>query len=215
MDLSGLHPGGVDHIPALEHLASGGNPPARSRLFQAGDRMLQVQLHPIDHRRLRQGQAVLPGHADGRRGGVQRRRHRLRQVRLHGPGFVAGEQAQAGHPVGHSPMIQRFHHGLLLPAEGQHEGTHRLVGDIQVPAQLPGQLHSPDVQPGHKAAGGGVVPRVEDGRVGLGSPFRHVVLPLQHRHLQLVLGQLIGGGRAGDAAADDDHVVHSKTSLSA
>ena len=102
--------------------------------------------------------------------------------------------------------------GVILRREGQHQGAAGPVGDIQFGAQLLGQLSAPHVEPGHQGAGLGIVTGVEDGGVGLGGTVGHVVFLLQHSDLQLVAGELEGGCCAGDAAANDENVIHNRTS---
>ena len=212
VDGLGLQPGGVDHPPALQLPPAGLHPPACLRGVQAGDCRLQVEFCPVAHRRLRQGQAVLPGRTDSRRGGVEGGGHRRGQAGLQGPGLIPGEQGQAGHAVGRSPPVQ-LRQGLpIRRGEAQHQGAAGGIGHVQGGAELPGQGHAPHIEPGHQGAGQGVVAGVENGGVGLGGAVGHIVLPLQDAHPEPVFGQRKGRGRARDAAADDEDVVHSKTS---
>ena len=212
MDGLGPDAGGVDHVPAVEVALVGVDQPALFRGLQPGNGGVQVELCAVDYGSLRQGQTVLPGGADGGGGSVEGRGHPVGQVGVHGSGLVPGEQLELRHAVGLSPLEQGVEGSVILRREGQDQGAAGAVGDIQFGAQLLGQLSAPHVEPGHQGTGLRVITGVEDGGVGLGGAVGHVVFPLQNSDLQLVAGELEGGCRAGDAAANDENVIHNRTS---
>ena len=212
--MDGLSPqtGGVEDEPALHVPLVGADPPALLRPLQAGDGVLQLQVGAVEHRRLRQGQTVLPGGADGGGGGVEHGAHLGGQVWLQAAGFFAGENLQPGHAVGLTPAEQDLQGLFVLFGEGGHKGAAPAVGHIQRRAQLSCQLCAPHVESGHQGARFRVVPGVENGGVGLGGAAGHIVGPLQHADAQLVPGQMEGRRCAGDAAADDNDVVQRNPS---
>ena len=134
------------------------------------------------------------------------------EVGLQSTGLIPGEQGQTGHPVLCAPAEQLLEQDLVLRGKAEHQGPTGQIGYVQLGAQLPGQGGAPDVEAGHQGAGHGVIPGVDDGGIGLGGTVGHIVFPLHDPHFELIFGQLKGSGRAHDAAADDENVIHSKTS---
>ena len=212
VDGLGGHTGGVDHIPAAEVAPVGADQPALRLPLQSGDGGVQPEVGAVAYRCLRQGQTVFPGGADGGGGSPESGGDLGGQVRVHGPGLLPGEQLQPGHAIVQAALVEGAEGGLFLGGEGQHKGAALPVGHIQFGAQLLGQGGAPHVEPGHEGARLWVVPGVENGGVCLGGAVGHVVFPLQNSHIQPVAGELEGGRRAGNAAANDENVIHDKTS---
>ena len=212
VDCLGRDSGGVDDIPAAEISLVGVDQPAAFHKLQPGNGSPQMELCPVADGGLRQGQTILPRGADGGCGGVEGGGYLFREVGVHGAGLLPGEQAELRHAVGLAPAEQVLEGSLILGREGQYEGAAGLVRNVQLGAQLFGQGGAPHIELGHQCAGLRVIPGMEDGGVGLGGAVGHVIFPLQDGRLQPVAGKVEGGGRTGDAAADDEYIVHKKTS---
>ena len=93
----------VDEIPGRKVPQVGVDEPEAAGLFDAGDLGFQVQFGPVPDGGFRQGQAVLPGGADGGGGGVEGGQHLFREVGLSAADFLPREDLQPRHPVGLAP----------------------------------------------------------------------------------------------------------------
>ena len=130
------------------------------------------------------------------------------QIRFHGKRFLCGKQPDARHAVGDAVLIQFLQVGQLFRAEGQHQTAALQVRHIQPGADLLGQCGPLHVEPRHPGARFGVVASVQNGTVGLGGAVGHVIFSLENGGLQRVMGQLIGGCRTNDTAADNCYIQH-------
>ena len=212
MDGLGGYTSGVDHIPTAEITLVGVDQPAVLQPFQTGDGGVQPEVGAVAYGGLCQSQAVFPGGTDGGGRGPERGGHLGGKVGVHGPGLIAGEHFQAGHAVVLATLLESTEGGLLLRGEGQHEGAALPVGYVQLGTQFFCQGGTPYVEFGHKRARLGVISGMENGGVCLGGAVGYVIFPLQNSYVQTIAGELEGGRRAGNAAANNENVIHNKTS---
>ena len=210
VDGVGVDAGGIHQIAGGEISLAGVDQPAAAGFLDAGDLGFQMKPGPVADGGFRQSQTVFPGGTDGGGGSVEGGLYLVRQLGVHTAGLVAGEDFQAGHAVGVAPGLEGVQGGALLRGEGQHKRAAGPIGDVQLLAQLPGQSHTPHVEPGHQGAGQGIIAGVENGGIGLGGAVGHVVFLLQNAHPDLVFGELKGRGGAHNAAADDEYIVHKQ-----
>ena len=213
VQLVGIHARGVHHHPGLHIPLGGGQPPAAVHLLNAGDLGVELEFHPVAGGVLRQGEGEPEGAHDGPGGGVQGGHRLVADIGLHFDQLIPLHNAQALHPVGHAVFIQLVQGGAVVLADHDHKASVILIGEIQLLGQRghhPAALH---VQPGHERAVGRVVPRVDDGAVGLGGAAAHILLPLQHQHVRPVAGHLPGNGAAGYPCADDGNINHASSLL--
>ena len=198
----------IDDIVRFHNSGGGGQRPAAGGLFDAGHRAAAVQLHAVAHSHFCHCQRKLPRADDGGAGRIQRANDSGGQIRFHGKRFLCGKQPDARHAVGDAVLIQFLQVGQLFRAEGQHQTAALQVRHIQPGADLLGQCGPLHVEPRHPGARFGVVASVQNGTVGLGGAVCHVIFSLENGGLQRVMGQLIGGCRTNDTAADNCYIQH-------
>ena len=206
--LARLHARRVHHIARLKNAPRGLNAPALPRGGKAGHPGFQAQLRAVLHRVLGHGKGVFPGAHNGRAGRMQRPLHLRRKVRLQRQGLFSAQQRKAGHPIRRAVFKQLLQVAQLLVRERKHQAADLLVGHVQLRADSFRHGAAPHVQLCHQGARLGVVSRVQNGAVGLGGPHGHVVFRLQNQHRRLPPGQVVCGGRANHAAADDRNIYH-------
>ena len=198
----------IDDIARFHNSGGGGQCPAAGGLFDVGHRAAAVQLHAVAHSHFCHCQRKLPRADDGGAGRIQRANDSGGQIRFHGKRFLCGKQPDARHAVGDAVLIQFLQVGQLFRAEGQHQTAALQVRHIQTGADLLGQCRALHVEPCHPGARFGVVASVQNGTVGLGGAVCHVIFSLENGGLQRVMGQLIGGCRTNDTAADNCYIQH-------
>ena len=209
VDFLGPDTGGIDDVAGFHSALGGGQAVAAVghglSVFHAA---AAAQLHAVAHSHFGHGQGVLPGADDGGAGGPQGTADILGEVGLHGQRFFLGQNFHIGHAVGRAVLVQVLQVGQLALGQSQHEGAALLVGNIQLCADLLGQLHTAHVQPCHLGAGSGVVACVQNGAVGFGGAVGHVVFCLQNDDFVLVARQCVGCSGADHTTADDSNIIH-------
>ena len=213
MELVGVQPGGVDHHLGLHVPLGGGHLPAAVDLLNARDLTVELELDAVAGGVLRQGEGEPEGAHDGPGGGVQGGHRLVADVGFHPDQLVPLHDAQALHPVGHAVFIQLVQRRAVVLADHDHKAAVVLIGEVQLLGQSGHQAAALHVQLGHQRAVGRVVPRVDDGAVGLGGAAAHILLPLQHQHVRPVAGHLPGNGAAGYPCADDGNINHASSLL--
>ena len=206
----GVDPGGVHHGSRLKG-ARGGNhlPMAVGKLADGGHLRVAPELRPVFRRVLRKGHGQLVGADDAAGSHQQGFLGFLPHVGLPLPQLRLVDDPQLPPAAVLAALLQELlQGGMVLQAEGHHQGGVPLHGHVQLLVNPVEHGVAQHVELGLQGAGLGVIPAVDDGGVGLALTVADIVGLFQQQRLDPVPGQFPGNATAHHAAADDDHVIH-------
>ena len=146
-------------------------------------------------------------------GGKKHPGHHGRKPRLQSPGFLTGEEGQAGNPVFLTPAVKPLQLGVLLRGEGADESAVVFVRHMKLPGGFVQEGISLPVEPGFESPRLRVVSGVDDAGVGLGGSHGHVVFRFQKTNFQSVPGKLPGSHGAHHPGTDNCHLIFQGKTL--
>ena len=179
---------------------------------QARNFGVKPKLHTVFGGVLRQRKRQAERADDAARGRPQCGDGSVRDVRLHSHQLVPFYDAQPLHAVGDAVFIELLQRGAVLVAQADDKAAAPVVGKIQFLRKGRHPAAALDVELGHQAAVGRVVPGVDNGAVGLGRAAADVLLLLYYKNFRVIPRKLPRTGAPGHARADNDDVVHIDTS---
>jgi len=201
-------PGCVDHPAAAKIAAVGAHahnaPPVHDKVLKLG---FQQQLYAVLQRIFGGGNHRTEGIYQAGSGQPQRPADLRTELRLAAQGFFCREDFHARHAVLLAAGIQVVQFGALFGANCHNIAAAALKGNAQFRRHLVPHGVGAAVHLGLQRAGDGVVPGVNNGRVGRGRPHANIRFLLNQQHLELIPRKLAGCHTAHHTAADDDDVV--------
>ena len=159
-------------------------------LFYCQNSFLQMELHPVHSRILRQGDVQLEGadDASGRR--MEGADHCIGKRRFQCQKFFFLQDLQPLYPV-LSPLLQKFFQmGAVLFIKTKHQGTVPLIRKVQLSGKLLQHPASADVHFGLPAAGSCVKTGMGDAAVCLGGAGTDILSFFKQCSLQIIAGKL-------------------------
>ena len=215
VNAAGVYARRIDDAACFQRAVVGlDGPPGSAAVqrVQARNFGVKPKLHTVFGGVLRQRKRQAERADDAARGRPQCGDGGVRDIRLHSHQLVPFYDAQPLHAVGDAVFIELLQRGAVLVAQADDKAAAPVVGKIQLLRKGRHPAAALDVELGHQAAVGRVVPGVDNGAVGLGRAAADVLLLLYHKNFRVIPRKLPRAGTPGHARADNDDVVHIDTS---
>ena len=159
-------------------------------LFYCQHSFLQMELHPVHSRILRQGDVQFEGADDASGRCMEGADHSLRKGRLQCQKFFFLQDLQPLYPV-LFPLLQEFFQmGAVLLVKTKHQGTVPLIREVQLSGKLLQLPASADVHFGLPAAGSCIKTGMGDAAVCLGGAGTDILPFFKQCSLQIIAGKL-------------------------
>ena len=177
---------GIHNAACFINSCGGGNAITVRRFFNVLCFRIKMELHAVLKGIFRKSDCHLKGTDNPACGGIQHGCHLRRQIRLQLMYFLSGNDTHIGNAVGFGALPEYLKPGQILFIKTENQGAISFKWKIQFFGERIHHAVSRHVHSGLQRAGNRIIPRMDNGAVGLGGTAAHILLPLQDSQLQLV-----------------------------